>query len=76
EMLVAEIDGRIAGYAVVLFRKGSGVARLYSIATGPLFGGLGIGRMLLKRAEEAAFEHNRMMLRLEVREDNSRAIRI
>ena len=32
--------------------------------------------MLLAAAEEAAFEHDRMMLRLEVREDNLRAIRI
>ena len=30
ETLVAESDGRVAGYAIVLFRKGSGVARLYS----------------------------------------------
>lgn len=76
EMLVAENDGHVAGYAVVLFRKGSGVARLYSIAVGPFFGSLGIGRQLLAAAEEAAYEHDRMMLRLEVREDNQRAIRI
>ncbi|WP_214475911.1 peptidase C39 family protein [Mesorhizobium sp. dw_380] len=74
ETLVAEVDGRVAGYTIVLFRKGSGVARLYSIAVGPFFGGLGVGRQLLSSAEEAAFEHNRMMLRLEVREDNARAI--
>jgi len=76
EMLVAESNSRIAGYAVVLFRKGSGVARLYSIAISPFFGGIGIGRQLLAAAEEAAFEHDRMLLRLEVREDNLRAIRI
>ncbi|RWL43255.1 MULTISPECIES: peptidase C39 family protein [unclassified Mesorhizobium] len=76
EMLVAENGGRVAGYAVVLFRKGSGVARLYSIAVGPFFGRLGIGRLLLAAAEEAAFEHDRLLLRLEVREDNDRAIRI
>ncbi|AEH89725.1 GCN5-related N-acetyltransferase [Mesorhizobium opportunistum WSM2075] len=76
ETLVAEIDGHVAGYSIVLFRKGSGVARLYSIAVGPFFGGLGVGRQLLSAAEEAAFEHDRMMLRLEVREDNGRAIRI
>ncbi|TIO73833.1 MAG: GNAT family N-acetyltransferase [Mesorhizobium sp.] len=76
EMLVAENTGHVAGYAVVLFRKGSGVARLYSIAVGPFFGNLGIGRQLLAAAEEAAYEHDRMMLRLEVREDNQRAIRI
>ncbi|TGS30887.1 N-acetyltransferase, partial [bacterium M00.F.Ca.ET.180.01.1.1] len=61
---------------VVLFRKGSGVARLYSIAVGPFFGRLGIGRLLLAAAEEAAFEHDRLLLRLEVREDNDRAIRV
>ncbi len=76
EALVGEVDGRVAGYAIVLFRKGSGVARLYSIAVGPFFAALGIGRQLLSAAEEAAFEHDRMMLRLEVREDNGRAIRI
>ena len=41
ETLVAESDGRVAGYAMVLFRKGSGVARLYSIATAPDFAGQG-----------------------------------
>jgi ribosomal protein S18 acetylase RimI-like enzyme len=76
EALVAVGDGRIAGYAIVLFRKGSGVARLYSIATAPDFGGQGVGRLLLDAAEDAAFEHDRMMLRLEVRQDNGRAISI
>jgi ribosomal protein S18 acetylase RimI-like enzyme len=76
ETLVAESEGHVAGYAMVLFRKGSGVARLYSIATGPVFTGRGIGRILLEAAEDTAFEHGRMMLRLEVREDNSRAVRI
>jgi len=76
KMLVAENEGRVAGYAVVLFRKGSGVARLYSIAVSPFFGRLGIGRQLLDAAEDAAFEHDRLLLRLEVREDNDRAIRI
>ncbi|MGX8008727.1 peptidase C39 family protein [Mesorhizobium sp. ORM8.1] len=76
KMLVAENEGRVAGYAVVLFRKGSGVARLYSIAVSPFFGRLGIGRQLLAAAEDAAFEHDRLLLRLEVREDNDRAIRV
>ncbi|WP_315919545.1 GNAT family N-acetyltransferase/peptidase C39 family protein [Mesorhizobium sp. SP-1A] len=76
ETLIAENDGHVAGYAIVLFRKGSAVARLYSIATGPEFAGRGTGRALLAAAEEAAYRHSRMMLRLEVREDNERAIRI
>lgn len=76
ETFVAESGARIAGYAVVLFRKGSGVARLYSIAVAPEFGGSGIGRLLLQKAEDIAFDHDRMMLRLEVREDNGRAVSI
>ena len=76
ETLIAESDGSVAAYAMVLFREGSGVARLYSIATGPDFAGKGIGRILLEAAEDAAFRHGRMMLRLEVREDNVRAIHI
>lgn len=76
EALVAVEGRRIAGYAIVLFRKGSGVARLYSIAAAPDFVGQGVGRLLLEAAEDAAFEHDRMMLRLEVREDNARAISI
>jgi len=76
EVMVAQADGGIAGYAVVLLRTGSGVARLYSIAAGPGFAGHGVGRLLLEAAEDTAFRHDRMLLRLEVREDNPRAISI
>lgn len=76
QTLIAESEGRIAGYAIVLFRKGSGVARLYSLATSPDCAGQGVGRALIDAAEETAFEHGRMLLRLEVREDNFRAIGI
>lgn len=72
--IVAEIDGRIAGYCMVLFRKGGGVARLYSIAVDPERAGSGVGRILLEKAEEAAYDNDRIILRLEVREDNPRAI--
>ena len=74
ETLVAEKDGSLAGYAMVLFRKGIGVARLYSFAIGPAFAGMGLGRLLLERVERVSYEHGRLMLRLEVREDNARAI--
>lgn len=74
ETLVAEIDGSVAGYAIVLFRAGSGVARLYSIAADPSLGKAGIGRALLDAAEASAFEKDRLVLRLEVREDNPRAV--
>jgi ribosomal protein S18 acetylase RimI-like enzyme len=76
ETLVAEVEGAIAGYCMVLFRRGSGVARLYSIAVATGHAGSGVGRLLLETAEDTAFEHDRLILRLEVREDNARAIRI
>lgn len=74
ETTVAILDGAIVGYCMVLFRKGSGVARLYSIAADAQMQGTGLGRTLLAAAEHAAYEHGRMLLRLEVREDNPRAI--
>ncbi|MAY62792.1 MAG: ribosomal-protein-alanine N-acetyltransferase [Rhizobiales bacterium] len=74
ETLVAENDGRIAGYGMILFRAGTGMARLYSLAVHPDMTGQGIGRKLLEAAEDAAFDHDRLFLRLEVREDNAAAI--
>ncbi|MHB2265762.1 GNAT family N-acetyltransferase/peptidase C39 family protein [Aliihoeflea sp. PC F10.4] len=74
ETMIAQDQGVIVGYAMVLFRKGSGVARLYSLAVDPEHGRSGLGRTLLAAAEHAAYEHGRMLLRLEVREDNPRAI--
>lgn len=76
EILVAETDGRVVGYCIVLFRAGTAVARLYSIAVDPAAAGSGIGRDLLKAAEGAAFDKDRLILRLEAREDNGRAISI
>lgn len=73
-MLVSEECGRLAGYAAVLFRSGSGSARLYSIAVAPEAAGAGIGRGLLDAALAAAAERGCTHLRLEVREDNPRAI--
>jgi len=61
----------VAGYAVVLFRTGSRVARLYSLAVDPAFRGL--GRELLGAAEKEAITRGRRSMRLEVREDNVHA---
>lgn len=74
--LVAKSGGHIAGYCILLLREGSSAARLYSIATAPAFAGKGIGRALIDAAEDAAAKRGRRSLRLEVREDNLRAIAI
>lgn len=73
---VATEAGRIVGYALLLFRSGTGLARLYSIAANPAFRGAGLGTRLLKDAEVCAFDRDRVILRLEVREDNADAIRL
>ncbi|MBP0615138.1 GNAT family N-acetyltransferase/peptidase C39 family protein [Jiella mangrovi] len=66
----------LAGYAALLFRRGTALARLYSLAVAVGAAGKGIGRALLKAAETEAFERDRILLRLEVREDNERAIKL
>ncbi len=76
DTLIAEIAGRPIGYCMVLYRSGSGVARLYSIAVLPDAGEAGLGRALLAAAEEVAYANGRLLLRLEVREYNTRAARL
>ncbi len=71
---VAVKRGELQGYHLVLFRKGSLVARLYSIAVDDRYRGAGLGARLLADAESVAGERGRNVLRLEVREDNAAAI--
>lgn len=68
--------GTIHGYHLVLFRNGSSVARLYSIAVDDRRRGRGIGGRLLADAEAVAGGRKATVLRLEVREDNLSAIRL
>jgi ribosomal protein S18 acetylase RimI-like enzyme len=72
--IVAELRGKLAGYALVLFRSGRAAARLYSIAVAPHAGGRRIGATLLGAAEQAAIARGTSVLRLEVHEANPAAI--
>ena len=72
-LIVAEHHGAFAGYALVLFRRRSRFARLYSIAVANA--GFGIGPVLLAAAEDAARRRGCRVLRLEVHEANAAAIR-
>lgn len=77
QVLVASANHRrFLGTAVVFFRKGSSVARLYSIATQAEARGKGVGSALIEAAEQAARRKRRHALRLEVRTDNDAAIRL
>lgn len=75
-LLVAHRDGELAGYALLLTRRNSRAARLYSLAVAPGSAGHGLGSRLLTAAEAAALERGAESLRLEVRTDNAPAIRL
>lgn len=62
-------DGAVRGYAMVLFNRGTSLARLYSIAVDPDFAQQRIGGRLLAAAEQAARDHGAVAMRLEVRAD-------
>jgi ribosomal protein S18 acetylase RimI-like enzyme len=53
---VATVAGRVVAYALLLFRSGTGLARLYSIAVHPAQRGTGRGVLLLADSEAIAFE--------------------
>ncbi len=75
-VVLAEADGAPAGYAMVLFRTGAGVARLYSVAVDPAFRGRGIGEALVAAAERTAAARGARFLRLEHRSSNKAAARL
>ncbi len=71
-----ETDEGLCGSAVLLFRRNSQVARLYSITVAEQARGRGIGRALLEACESAAKARGCRFIRLEVRQSNSSAIRL
>nr|WP_319527924.1 GNAT family N-acetyltransferase/peptidase C39 family protein [Pseudomonas laurentiana] len=73
-LIVAEEHGQLSGYALLLFHRGTSLARLYSIAVSPAWRGHGLGQRLLEQAQASALERNCAWLRLEVRTDNPAAI--
>lgn len=68
-------DGLLAA-AVMLYRKGASVARLYSLTVAPEARGKGIARTLLAACEADAAERGALAVRLEVRASNSSATRL
>jgi ribosomal protein S18 acetylase RimI-like enzyme len=74
EVIVVQDDDRLVGTAIVLFRRHSAVARLYSIAVLPHMTGRGIAPRLLDAAEAAASARCCRAIRLEVHVTNHAAI--
>jgi len=76
EVLAACDGSGLLGKAVVFFRSGSRIARLYSIAVDHAARGRGIGEALLAAAEAGARARGAARMRLEVRQDNPGAMRL
>ena len=75
DLLVAiEPNGVLLGYGLVLQRKGTRLARLYSIAVAKIARGKGIARLLLNKLECCAAQNERHYMRLEVAKNNTSAI--
>src|SRR5687767_4885862 len=75
-LLVAHRGATLVGYALLLTRRNSRAARLYSLAVDPEMAGHGIGSTLLAASEAAARRRGVERLLLEVRVENRAAIRL
>lgn len=76
DLFLAEQDGQLAGYFLLIYRRGTSLARLYSLAVNACFRKQGIAEFLMQHAERVAAERNCVLLRLEVRYDNAAAIKL
>ena len=73
-LLIAEVAGELLGSALLFLRRGSDLARLYSLATAAAARGRGVGRALLCAIEAQAAARGVRRIRLEVRRDNTAAV--
>lgn len=69
--LVAEEDRRVVGYVMVFFRRGTSMARIYSIAVLPEVRRSGVAGKLVEAAEQVTLDGDAVYMRLEVRTDNT-----
>lgn len=73
--LVCSSDaGTLCGYILVILRRGTRLARLYSLAVDPSFRGRGLAGELTRQAESASCAAGALYMRLEVATDNAAGI--
>jgi [ribosomal protein S18]-alanine N-acetyltransferase len=75
-ILLCDGEDGLTGAAVLLFRRNSKVARLYSISVAEAARGTGLSDRFLEKCEDISKQRSCCTLRLEVRETNSRAKRL
>lgn len=74
DLCLLEVGGSLAAYAVLFYRKGTSLCRLYSIAVSPSHQGKGLGAKLLAQLEKLAGNRGASYIRLEVKKTNASAI--
>lgn len=74
--MVATHNDVLLGYGLVIMRKGTRLARLYSIAVSRQAQGLGVGKKLLLALEQNTLEQDKLFMRLEVATNNTGAIKL
>lgn len=75
-LVVLTCDSTIVAYSLLLFRRGTLLSRLYSLALHSNYRGRGLAQTLMTDAEKRARSKGCLFLRLEVRSDNHGAIRL
>lgn len=73
---VMTLKSSVVGYAIVLFRKNSSHARLYSMAINPNFQGMGLGKKFLKQIIIDLSRKKVSKFKLEVKTTNYAAINL
>lgn len=71
DLIVLQEDNNLVGYVLTLFRSGTNLARMYSIAVAPELQGKGYAHRLIKAAEVSAAEKYCVFIRLEVNVANT-----
>lgn len=74
DVWVCTADRRVIGNAVVLYRRGTRSARLYSIVVAPQARGAGVASTLIRAVEASARRRGCERVSLEVRTDNRAAL--
>lgn len=70
EVYIAQHTEQIAGYAIMLYRPATKLARLYSFAVNPEVRRQGVGSALLTFMEKLARTEHSLFMRLEVKSDD------
>jgi len=75
-LLVMEAAQAVIGYGLVWCHRGTGLARLYSLAIDPAWQGKGLSHPLLDQLEQTTAELGYLFMRLEVSKQNAAAIQL